>query len=154
MKAAKILLTTILLSFILFFTSCFNSDSSDTLADIMEADRKFSALSEEKGMNHAFISYVDTNGILLRSNSMPLVGKDAIKERLMKFNDSLYTLTWEPLDGDIARSGDMGYTYGIYTMRRDSVEKKGTYVSIWKKKNGEWKYVLDTGNEGIGDKEE
>jgi ketosteroid isomerase-like protein len=28
----------------------------------------------------------------------------------------------------------------------------GTYTSIWKKeKNGKWKFVLDTGNEGIGD---
>ena len=33
----------------------------------------------------------------------------------------------------------------------DSIEQ-GTYVSIWKKdKIGAWKFVLDSGNQGIGD---
>jgi ketosteroid isomerase-like protein len=28
---------------------------------------------------------------------------------------------------------------------------RGTYVSVWKKqKDGKWKFMLDTGNEGIG----
>ena len=63
-------------------------------------------------------------------------------------------MTWEPKDGVIARSGELGYTYGVYAMRpslKDTVIY-GTYVSIWKKeKGGKWKYVLDSGNEGIGE---
>jgi len=44
----------------------------------------------------------------------------------------------------------LGFTYGVYTLSiKDSVYK-GTYVSIWKKQNdGSWKFVLDSGNEGI-----
>jgi len=29
--------------------------------------------------------------------------------------------------------------------------EKGTYVSIWIEENGMWKFVLDSGNEGLGD---
>jgi ketosteroid isomerase-like protein len=52
----------------------------------------------------------------------------------------------------------MGYTYGIYTVEMDSPEgtvvtKEGTYATIWKKdKDGNWKFVLDTGNQGLGKK--
>jgi len=46
----------------------------------------------------------------------------------------------------------MGYTYGIYALalnQNDSLSF-GTYVSIWKKqKDGTWKFVLDSGNEGL-----
>jgi ketosteroid isomerase-like protein len=33
------------------------------------------------------------------------------------------------------------------------VTREGTYVTIWKKgQNGNWKFVLDTGNQGLGKK--
>ncbi len=46
---------------------------------------------------------------------------------------------------------DLGYTYGYYTMtfKEDGSTQHGNYVSIWKKQaGGDWKFVLDTGNEG------
>jgi hypothetical protein len=45
----------------------------------------------------------------------------------------------------------MGYTYGIYTLIVNDSAYKGTYVTIWQKQaDGTWKFVLDTGNEGVG----
>jgi hypothetical protein len=45
----------------------------------------------------------------------------------------------------------LGYTYGNYQLKMDTLIEKGTYVSIWKKdENGHWKYVLDSGNQGTG----
>ena len=124
-----------------------------TKMEMMEADREFSKMSAEKGMKTAFIEYLDSNGILLRPGHLPIAGADAI-DYLIQQNDSDYTLTWEPRNGAVAKSGDLGYTYGVYALRpsqKDTVIY-GTYVSIWKKeRNGYWKYVLDTGNEGIGD---
>ena len=121
--------------------------------EMMNADREFSKLSEEKGMKTAFIEYLDSNGVLLRPNRLPIAGADAI-DFLIQQNDTDYTLTWEPRNGAIAKSGELGYTYGIYALRpskKDTVIY-GTYVSIWKKeRDGIWKYVLDSGNEGIGD---
>jgi ketosteroid isomerase-like protein len=122
--------------------------------ELMDADRAFSAMSEAKGMKAAFIDFLDSNGVLLRPNHLPIAGADAI-DFLIQQNDSDYTLTWEPRNGAVAKSGELGYTYGIYSLRpsiKDTVIY-GTYVSIWKKdKDGTWKYILDSGNEGIEEK--
>jgi ketosteroid isomerase-like protein len=145
----------------LMFSSClFKRDrDKETRADafakieMMDADRRFSRMSEEKGMKAAFIEYLDSNGVLLRPGRLPIAGADAV-DYLIQLNDTDYTMTWEPRNGVIARSGELGYTYGIYALRPSAKDTViyGTYVSIWKKeKGGTWKYVLDSGNEGIGE---
>ena len=121
--------------------------------NMMDADRAFSKLSEEKGMKNAFLEFIDSNGVLLRPNHLPIVGADAI-DYLIQQNDSAYTLKWEPRNGSVAHSGELGYTYGIYALKPNQKDTiiYGTYVSIWKKDSkGNWKYILDCGNEGIGD---
>ena len=154
----KLLLT---ITAVLMFSSClFKRDrDKETRADafakieMMEADRRFSKMSEEKGMKAAFIEYLDSNGVLLRPGRLPIAGADAV-DILIQQNDAAYTMTWEPRNGVIAKSGELGYTYGIYALRPSAKDTViyGTYVSIWKKeKGGTWKYVLDSGNEGIGD---
>jgi ketosteroid isomerase-like protein len=125
--------------------------------ELIETDLAFSRLSQEKGIKYAFIKYAADSVVILREKSYPQIGKYALLKRFESFSDSGFVLTWEPLFADIARSGELGYTYGIYTsVSSDSTGKlltgKGTYVSIWKKdQDGQWKYVLDTGNEGLGE---
>lgn len=100
-------------------------------------------------MKHAFIDYMDNEGVLLRPERPPLMGAAAI-EYLTQTNDSAYTLTWEPSAVHVAASGDMGYSFGIYRLQVYDTIIVGTYVSIWKKqKDGKWKFVLDSGNSGI-----
>ena len=152
----KILLAVIIIPML---TSCLirseKTSSADAFAkmELMNTDREFSKLCAEKGMKAAFIEYLDSNGVLLRPNRLPIAGADAV-DFLIQQNDAEYSMSWEPKNGVIAKSGELGYTYGIYALRpsqKDTVIY-GTYVSIWKKeKGGTWKYVLDSGNEGIGD---
>ena len=121
-------------------------------AEIIKADEAFSKLSEKEGMKRAFIEYIDNEGILLRSNHLPIIGANAI-DFLSLVNDSSFKLTWNPLGAEIAASGELGYTYGVYNLALKDTILKGTYVSIWKKqKDSTWKFVLDTGNEGITQK--
>lgn len=123
--------------------------------ELMNVDILFSKLSEARGVNEAFLTQLDDNGVLLRPNNYPITGKAIIKERFFSRPDSGYTLTWKPLFADIAESGELGYTFGIYEFSALDPEGKpiignGTYVSIWKKDQyGNWKLVLDTGNEGL-----
>ena len=122
---------------------------------MMDADRAFSKLSVAKGMKNAFLEYIDSNGVLLRPNKFPIIGADAI-DFLIQENDSTYTLQWKPENGAIAQSGELGYTYGLYALKPSGKDTTlyGTYVSIWKKQSdGSWKFVLDSGNEGIGEEE-
>jgi ketosteroid isomerase-like protein len=147
-------------SFIITLFSCKldkkKKDMGTDRLNMLEADRSFSRLSEEKGMKAAFIEYIDSNGVLLRPNEVPVIGADAI-DYLIQLNDSNYVLTWHPKTGIVAQSGELGYTYGIYTLRPSEKDTLlyGTYITIWKKQSdGRWKFVLDSGNEGIGEEEE
>ena len=129
------------------------ADNGDDKMKMMDADRAFSRLSEAKGMKTAFLDYIDSNGVLLRANHLPLLGAYAI-DFLIQQNDSSFTLKWEPKNGMVAASGDLGYTYGLYILKPTTKDTLiyGNYVSIWKKQSdGNWKFVLDSGNEGIGD---
>jgi ketosteroid isomerase-like protein len=66
--------------------------------------------------------------------------------------DTTFILSWKPAFEMIAESGELGYTYGYYTrtIKATGVVSRGTYVTIWKKqKDGSWKFVLDTGTEGL-----
>lgn len=121
--------------------------------DIEQADVDFSNLSKEKGMHDAFLAYIADEGVLLRPYMMPVVGYESVKKFLDEGNTD-FMLTWSPLFADISISGELGYTYGTYELtykdeKGISVTRKGTYVTIWKKdKEGNWKFVLDTGNPG------
>lgn len=119
--------------------------------ELMEYERSFSATSKEKGMKNAFIEFLDSNGVLLRPNQLPLKGAAAI-DFLIQQNDAEYTLTWDPQHAVVAESGDLGFTYGIFVMHplnRDT-SFLGTYTHIWKKQlDGKWTLLLNSVNEGI-----
>jgi ketosteroid isomerase-like protein len=159
MKLAVRVLSLLLLT-ALFLASC-NSDREHArmVNELLKVDREFSDLSLNSGSHSAFLAYIDDSCVLLRPNRNPVVGRQKIEEIFSK-PDTSFTLTWRPLSADISNSGDLGYTYGIFTVTMDSPEgdkvtKEGTYVTIWKKdKDGNWKFVLDTGNQGLGQKNE
>jgi ketosteroid isomerase-like protein len=140
---------------VIVITSCNSSSKVDIAREkekMKQADIIFSDLSKQKGMKAAFLSYIDSNAALLRPNHYPIVGKEAW-EYLQKINDSSFSLTWKPESAELAASGDLGYTFGLYTYRDKDTTYQGTYVSIWKKQaDDSWKFVLDTGNPGVGNK--
>lgn len=135
---------------IAIFCAC-QSAKKPSVEELFNVDKEFSAASEETGFNKAFIEFAHDDAVLLRNNNYPLVGKPQIIRLFEEASAENIDFTWEPLSGDIANSGELGYTYGIYTLKNDSLTEQGTYVSVWKKnKEGKWKYILDSGNEGLG----
>lgn len=140
--------------FILFLLIACNSQMDLNMnTELIKVDKAFSTMCVEEGMNYAFIHYVADDGVMLRPNSMPVVGKTNI-ESLFRNDDKDIKFTWKPLYGEVAKSGELGYTYGTYNFVVGESQQKGTYVSIWKKNTkGEWKFVLDSGNEGLGNQE-
>lgn len=126
---------------------------SQEKAGLIAADKAFSLLSERDGMKNAFISTLDSNAVLLRPNSLPITGADALDYYLM-IDDNNYTMNWQPQFAHVAESGDLGYTYGVYAIHPKNADTAyfGTYIKIWKKdKNGDWKLALETANDGIGE---
>jgi len=118
---------------------------------MLKTDQEFSDYSEKHGMKKAFYVFAHDSAVILRENSYPIMGREAIKKRFSQTNDSLFSLSWKPSFAEVAQSGDLGYTYGIYQFTTPDTITKGTYVSIWKKGADEkWKYVFDSGNQGLG----
>lgn len=146
----KRILTVILLFMLI---GCNKQMDLNMNTELIKVDKAFSTMCVEEGMNYAFIHYVADDGVMLRPNSMPVVGKTNI-ESLFRNDDKDIKFTWKPLYGEVAKSGELGYTYGTYKFGVGESQQKGTYVSIWKKNTkGEWKFVLDSGNEGLGNQE-
>lgn len=148
----------VLFLIILVFNSCDDAKRHEKMVkELMEIDREFARQSVENGSHSSFLAYIDDSCVLLRPNRAPVVGRNKIAE-MFSTPDTSFTLNWEPSFANVAISGDLGYTYGIYNIEMDSPEgtvvtKEGTYVTVWKKdKDGKWKFVLDTGNQGLGKK--
>jgi ketosteroid isomerase-like protein len=119
---------------------------------LLQTDREFSSKSVKEGMFKAFLSYVADDGVILRNNSYPSKGKSSLIEYFEGKSDTSFILSWEPSFEKISESGDLGYTYGIYTNTIKSTGNvtRGTYVSIWNKQaDGSWKFLLDTGTQGL-----
>jgi hypothetical protein len=80
-------------------------------------------------------------------------GKESPKDYLIQQNDADYMLTWDPQHADIAESGELGITYGIFCMKSKQIDTSfyGTYTNVWKKQSdGKWKLLLNTFNNGLG----
>jgi len=120
---------------------------------LIDIDLYYSNMSEEKGMNEAFLAMFDVNGVMLQANKPPIEGFKAIQNLLLSQNDNYFKLSWKPKFAKVAASDDLGYTYGTYKIinENDPTEEiVGTYTTIWQKEDGGvWKAVLDTGNPGL-----
>lgn len=138
-----------------FVVACRSNQESINSPDVLlDIDTEFSAMSRTSGRNKAFITYAHDDVVLLRPNGYPIEGKSELLTVMKNIKDENYSLTWKPEQGMISSSGDLGFTYGIYTLnyKADTIpDTQGTYVTIWKKDSqGNWKFVLDAGNEGLG----
>jgi ketosteroid isomerase-like protein len=115
----------------------------------LEAD--FMKAAAERG-SQGYMSYYAEDAAELPNGADMFRGKESIAKTMNFLDDKNNHLTWKPVYADMAASGDLGYTYGIFEFRSKDKEgnpsvEYGKYVSIWKKqKNGSWRVVMDMGN--------
>jgi ketosteroid isomerase-like protein len=132
----------------LILTGCCSVQKSDP-SDLIKTDKAFSRMSVEKGLNAAFIYYADDSVVKIRDGNFPLVGKDTMTKIYLSRPDSGMSLKWYPVKAEVAKSNDLGYTFGnweLYLKAKDTT-LYGNYISVWKKqRDGTWKYVLDAGS--------
>ncbi len=144
---------------VLFNYGCKNHEDSPsekrTKANmsLIQTDVAFSALSKSKGMRESYMEYLDSNATILRVGHLPIEGADVI-DYLIQQDDASVSYSWDPHHGEVAESGELGYTYGVYLMQsRESQETiYGTYMSVWRKQSdGKWKLLIQSANEGVDD---
>jgi len=126
-----------------------DTDTQTALDEMVETDQAFSEASAKMGMKKAFLEYIADEAVLLRPGYMPIVDDDVIRF-LNAQEDTSFTMTWEPKGADMSAAHDLGFTYGVYKVATKDTTIGGTYLSIWRKqKDGKWKFILDTGNQGV-----
>ena len=135
----------------LVLAGCGPSRPAATVGELMDADRAFAVATAERG-SAGWVSFFAEDGTMFRAGR-PVVGHDAIRELMAPaFDAGGFALTWEPEAGEIAASGDLGYTRGRWESRATGPDgvvavRTGSYVTIWKRvADGSWKVTLDIGN--------
>ncbi len=114
--------------------------------EIKDAEAAFAQMAKEEGMNEAFRSFAADNAVLMRGNQL-IEKKTGIAEYMKDQNSK--GLAWSPEFVDVAKSGDLGYTYGYYTFSYEDqegnpAESKGVFHTVWKRQeDGSWKFVWD-----------
>jgi ketosteroid isomerase-like protein len=119
--------------------------------NLLNTDIEFSRTSVEKGAAEAFYLYLADDAVQLPAGLPPIVGREKIRESMS--GSSKAVLKWEPARAEVAKSGDLGYTWGNYELSWQGEEGKteklyGKYLNIWKKQpDGTWKAIVDIGNQ-------
>ena len=134
--------------------ACYAGNERAAMEEILAADRAFAQATAEGGVE-GWVSYFADDGVMI-SGGGEVAGGQAVRELMSPaFADSSFSLTWEPIRGEVSEANDLGYTIGRYESRRvgdagDTTFEKGLYVTIWRKQvDGSWRVALD-----IGDSEE
>ena len=115
---------------------------------MVETERAFSRMSEEKGTREAFAEFIAEDGILFRPTAV--FGKKWMQEHPLPASTTRSLLTWQPMFADVSRAGDLGYTTGPWQFKKDTKDEKpaafGNFMTVWKKQShGPWRFVLDLG---------
>jgi ketosteroid isomerase-like protein len=118
-----------------------------TLKDLFNAERAFARDATERGIRAAFLDHFAADGVDFRPD--PGVMRERMLARPAPADPLALLLDWSPQAGAVARSGDLGFTTGPYSLRnqRDpsAPASYGYFFSVWKRENGRWHVALDAG---------
>ena len=97
-----------------------------------------------------FISFYTDDAVVMLANAHDMTGLPAIREGVpAMMQDPAFALSFEPDHVVVARSGDLAYETGPYSMTMTGPDQKpatekGHYVAVWRKQgDGTWKVAVD-----------
>jgi ketosteroid isomerase-like protein len=143
-----VLLITFCVSVPVLGNDLLNQEVPDAAKSLLDTDRDFAKTSESKGAAEAFSMYLAEDAMQLPGGSQPIYGRKAIVQAL----GSGYVLKWDPKKAEVAKSGELGWTWGTFEVHSTDPQGKpvvqyGKYVNVWRKqKDGSWKVIVDLGN--------
>ena len=121
-----------------------NMSAEEQRSSLMIAERAFLELARHKGTRKALEANLDNEARIYRQQSQPIVGIDSIQAY---FAGKPYLSMWEPLEGSVAEAGDLGYSYGSYTVNNNpkpADDEKGYYLHAWKRDaSNRWRLVAE-----------
>ena len=121
------------------------------LEAIRATDMEFSTDATKYGTGAAFGRYAAADAQMFSGPGEFINGPHAISESFGSPTEK-NSLVWHPVHGEVAASGDLGFTVGnaVFTgVREDGakLERFSKYLTVWKKqRDGTWRFVVDGGS--------
>lgn len=117
---------------------------------LLDTDNAWASAAKVGDVNRVMAFWSD-DAINFFPGMSPAKGKEAIHQ-LVERNRSRagFSLTWEPTEAKVAASGDLGYTYGTFTLTVSGsdgqpVSRGGSYMCVWEKTaDGRWQCALES----------
>lgn len=103
---------------------------------LLYKEKEFSQQVKSAGTSKAYEKFAASNFRVYRNNRFPVTERTSGLQLLASLPKQK---EYFPIDGKIASSGDLGFTYG-YT--RTAVKDSGSFMRVWRYDNG-WKIAVD-----------
>ena len=146
------------LALALVASSCGQQTPPDTRAADESAIRALDAQWEKAAAARdvdGTVSYYSDDAVVLPGNAPIVQGKEAIRTLWKSLLSPDISLSWQATKVDVARSGELAYLIGTYTLTAKDAQGKpatdhGKLVEIFKKKgDGPWKVAVDMYNSDL-----
>ena len=113
----------------------------DELHRLTDMEKAFAAKAAAKGVLDSYLEQVSEDAKVLRIAMLP-GDKTALRSFIPPGKEG--ALEFVPIGGDVAKSRDLGYTYGRYEItKRDLKKETGYYTHVWKRSEaGRWVIVM------------
>jgi ketosteroid isomerase-like protein len=116
---------------------------ADGFTDMIAAERAFAADALARNMRDAFLAAAADDGVIFAD------GPHNAKAFWTAKTPNKTRLEWAPEAGEVAASGDLGYTYGPWLLTPEGADKPaaaGHFFTVWQKQpDGTWHWVADKG---------
>ena len=116
------------------------------LGSLIDAELAFARMGAERGIRAAFLTNFADDGIAFEP--APIRLRETWSARPAPADPLAVKLLWKPAQAGVARSFDMGYTTGPFTLSSAASPtlRHGVFFSVWQRAPGKpWKVLLDAG---------
>lgn len=134
---------------LLMFNSCSQQTSQEPIKDeIIATEIAFAKMAKEVGLKEAFLEFAADSAVLNRNGKI-IKGKQQIADYFDRQKLQNVSLEWEPEFVEVAKAGDMAYSYGPFIFSAISEDGEpqtalGYFHTVWKKQeDGSWKFIYD-----------
>jgi len=116
---------------------------ADAFADMVAAERAFAADALARNVRDAFLAAAADDGVVFSA------GPHNAKALWSARTPDKTKLEWVPEAGEVAASGDLGYTYGPWLLTPEGADAPvatGHFFTVWQKQpDGTWHWLADKG---------
>jgi ketosteroid isomerase-like protein len=119
--------------------------AAPAVPDLADAELGFAAMAQRASTRAAFLEYLAPDAVVFAPG--PVQGRPVWERQA---DDSSTLLSWYPQFALVSASGDLGCTYGPWSLgKRDAAPSAhGHFMTIWKRDTyGPWRVALDDGME-------